>query len=129
MFVHRNLHLKTRCLQGAVQPQPVDSRTALFMHFGMAQPRKLHALRHDMIFDHSFMLMHQLDEQQHLPNIVEVTVGRGLLRQELLVCVHHHVQVELLLQQHQPVEAEAAHRPHRLDLQHPARQRNAGGLS
>ena len=60
------------------------------------------------------------DGRAHLADVVEVSVRGGLLRQELLVGIHHHVQVELLLQQQQPVEAEAANRPHRLDLQHPA---------
>jgi hypothetical protein len=38
----------------------------------------------------------------HLADVVEVPVWRALLREELLVRVEHHVQVELLLQQHQP---------------------------
>ena len=49
-------------------------------------------------------------------------MGRGFLRQELLVGVHHDVEVELLLKQQQPVKAEAANRPHGLNLQHPATQ-------
>jgi hypothetical protein len=60
----------------------------------------------------------------HLADIVEVAVRGGLLRQELLVGVHHDMEIKLLLQQQQPVEAEAAWRAHRLDCQHPAQGQN-----
>ena len=38
----------------------------------------------------------------YLADVIEVPVWCTLLGQELLVSIEHHVQVELLLQQHQP---------------------------
>lgn len=44
----------------------------------------------------------------------------SLLGQELLICIQHDVQIELLLQQHQAVMAEALDGTHGRDLAHPA---------
>ena len=44
----------------------------------------------------------------------------SLLSQELLVSVEHDVQVELLLQQHEAMMAEALDGAHRCYLTHPA---------
>lgn len=58
--------------------------------------------------------------EQHLADIVEVSVRRSLLGQELLVSVEHDMQVELLLQQHEAVVAEALDGAHGSNLAHPA---------
>lgn len=47
-------------------------------------------------------------------------MGCGFLSQELLVSIEHDMQVELLLQQHQPVMAEALDGAHGSNLAHPA---------
>lgn len=44
-----------------------------------------------------------------LADVVEVSVWRTLLCQELLVRIEHHMQVELLLQQHQPEQQARIH--------------------
>lgn len=46
---------------------------------------------------------HMRQIHTHFADVVEVTVGCSLLTEELLVCVQHDVQVELLLQQDEPV--------------------------
>lgn len=46
-----------------------------------------------------------LSTASHLANVVKVSVRCALLCQELLVSVQHHMQVELLLKQHQPAYA------------------------
>lgn len=56
----------------------------------------------------------------HLADVVEVTVRRALLRQELFVGIELHVQVELLLQQQQPVVTERLDRAHAGNAQNPA---------
>ena len=58
--------------------------------------------------------------QEHLADIVEVSVRCGLLGQELLVSIEHDMQVELLLQQHEAMVAEALDGAHGRDLAHPA---------
>ena len=47
-------------------------------------------------------------------------MGCSLLSQELLVSIEHDMQVELLLQQHQPMMAEALDGAHGGNLAHPA---------
>ena len=47
-------------------------------------------------------------------------MGRGFLREKLLVGVELLVQAELLLQQHQPVVAQRLCGAHSTDAQHPA---------
>ena len=56
----------------------------------------------------------------YLANVVEVPVGCSLLSQKLLVSIEHDMQVELLLQQHQSVMAEALDGAHGGNLAHPA---------
>ena len=60
------------------------------------------------------------DSCTHLPDIVEVAVRGGLLREKLLIRVQLLVQPELLLQQHQAVVAEGLGGAHGRDPQHPA---------
>ena len=55
----------------------------------------------------------------HLADIVEVSVRRSLLGKELLVSIEHDMQVELLLQQHEAVVAEALDGAHGSNLAHP----------
>lgn len=55
----------------------------------------------------------------HLSDVVEVSVWCCLLRSVLLVRVEHGVQVELLLQEHEPVVAVALHRANGTEAQHP----------
>lgn len=57
--------------------------------------------------------------EQHLADIVEVSMRRSLLGQELFVGIEHDMQVELLLQQHEAVVAEALDGAHGSDLAHP----------
>lgn len=57
---------------------------------------------------------------RHLADIIEVSVRRSLLSKELLVSIEHDMQVELLLQQHEAVMAEALDGAHGSNLAHPA---------
>ena len=59
-------------------------------------------------------------DSAHLADIVEISVWRCLLSQELLVRIQHDMQIELLLQQHEPMVAEALDGAHSSDLAHPA---------
>lgn len=58
-------------------------------------------------------------QEQHLANVVEVSVRRSLLGKELLVSIQHDMQVELLLQQHEAMVAEALDGAHGSNLAHP----------
>lgn len=58
-------------------------------------------------------------QEQHLADIVEVSVRRSLLGKELLVSIEHDMQVELLLQQHEAMVAEALDGAHGSNLAHP----------
>lgn len=51
-----------------------------------------------------------VESEAHLPDVVQVAVRRCLLREPLLLRVEHHMQVELLLEQRQPVVAVRHHR-------------------
>lgn len=73
-----------------------------------------------MLNKHCQMMPHGKSRAADLADIVEIPVGRCLLGQELLVGVEHDVQVELLLQQHQAVVAEALDGAHGRNLAHPA---------
>ena len=58
-------------------------------------------------------------QAQHLADVVKVSVRRSLLGKELLVSIEHDMQVELLLQQHEAVVAEALDGAHGSNLAHP----------
>ena len=58
-------------------------------------------------------------QEQHLADVVEVSVRRGLLGKELLVSIEHDMQIKLLFQQHEAMVAEALDGAHGSNFAHP----------